>query len=77
VINPSLTPFCTQLTGTIQEDVEGQPTLSDTLNAFHEWMGRERLFDQTFAFVTFGDWDLSQMLPRWIPGTGGELMLDS
>lgn len=63
VINPSLTPFCTQLTGTIQEDVEGQPTLSDTLNAFHEWMGRERLFDQTFAFVTFGDWDLSQMLP--------------
>jgi ERI1 exoribonuclease 3 len=63
--HPILTPFCTQLTGITQDKVDGQPTLSQALNDFHSWLGRNGLLesDVSFSFVTCGDWDLKTMLP--------------
>lgn len=76
--HPILKPFCTQLTGVVQDDVDDAPTLSETLEQFHAWMIEERLVEKdieevkdfarkvpssNFAVVTCGDWDLAQMLP--------------
>ena len=41
--NPILKPFCTQLTGMVQEDVDGAPTLLETLKRFDDWMREEKL----------------------------------
>jgi len=61
-----LTPFCTELTGIVQEMVDGQPHIEETLVNFHEWMKNENLLceDTSSAFVTCGDWDLKTMLPK-------------
>lgn len=63
--HPLLTPFCTELTGIIQEMVDGQPFLPDVLQNFHKWMLHEGLLEPSVkrAFVTCGDWDLKTMLP--------------
>ncbi|XP_066548568.1 ERI1 exoribonuclease 3 isoform X2 [Amia ocellicauda] len=65
VYHPQLTPFCTQLTGIIQDMVEGKPTLQHTLQMVDEWMSKEGLLnpDVHSIFVTCGDWDLKTMLP--------------
>lgn len=62
--HPQLTPFCIELTGIVQDMVDGQPYIEDTLKQFDLWMHREILDKKaTFAFVTCGDWDLKTMLP--------------
>ncbi|KAK7100153.1 hypothetical protein V1264_023146 [Littorina saxatilis] len=59
-----LTPFCIELTGIVQDMVDGQPHIEETLEKFHEWMKTELLDkDASFTFVTCGDWDLKTMLP--------------
>lgn len=65
VVHPQLTPFCTELTGIIQEMVDGQPALNQVLERVDEWMGKEGLLDPSVKsiFVTCGDWDLKLMLP--------------
>ncbi|XP_029473743.1 ERI1 exoribonuclease 3 isoform X1 [Rhinatrema bivittatum] len=65
VVHPQLTPFCTELTGIIQDMVDGQPTLNQVLERVDEWMGKEGLLDPSVKsiFVTCGDWDLKLMLP--------------
>ncbi|KAE8609977.1 hypothetical protein XENTR_v10011971 [Xenopus tropicalis] len=65
VVHPQLTPFCTELTGIIQDMVDGQPTLSQVLERVDEWMAKEGLLDPSVKsiFVTCGDWDLKLMLP--------------
>ncbi|XP_078657354.1 ERI1 exoribonuclease 3-like [Branchiostoma floridae x Branchiostoma belcheri] len=63
--HPLLTPFCTELTGIIQDMVDGQPTLTQTLKDFDSWMCEQGLLTPgvSSAFVTCGDWDLRTMLP--------------
>ncbi|VDL71163.1 unnamed protein product [Nippostrongylus brasiliensis] len=63
VANPTLSSFCTHLTGIIQEMVDDQPTIEEVLCSFDEWMKKEQILDSRFAFVTCGDWDLGVMLP--------------
>lgn len=61
---PTLTPFCTKLTGITQDMVNGQPSLLEVLRMFDEWMTKENLKDNVnICFVTCGDWDLKTMLP--------------
>ncbi|XP_048758195.1 ERI1 exoribonuclease 3-like [Ostrea edulis] len=65
-VHPKLTPFCTELTGIRQSQVDGQPHLTDILNKlFPTWMKEQGLLDpdNTSIFVTCGDWDLKKMLP--------------
>ena len=63
--NPVLTPFCTQLTGITQSQVDGQPTLPEVLRSFHSWLETNGFLEPSirFCFVTCGDWDLKTMLP--------------
>ena len=62
--HPTLTPFCTKLTGITQDMVNGQPSLLEVLSMFDQWMTRENLKDNVdVCFVTCGDWDLKTMLP--------------
>ncbi|KAK7508268.1 hypothetical protein BaRGS_00000507 [Batillaria attramentaria] len=53
-----------QLTGILQEMVDGQPHFEETLQKFDTWMKEEVLDrDASYTFVTCGDWDLKTMLP--------------
>lgn len=63
--HPLLTTFCTELTGIVQEMVDGQPFIEDVLKDFDVWMKDSGLLEQETksAFVTSGDWDLNTMLP--------------
>jgi len=65
-VHPELSPFCTQLTGIIQEQVDGQPDFKTTLQSVDDWMRAERLLEPGVrsVFVTCGDWDLKTMLPH-------------
>ncbi len=66
VFHPRLTPFCTELTGIRQEDVDGAPAFPEALAAHQAWLASHGLLetDDAFAFVTCGEWDLRSMLPR-------------
>ncbi|XP_077550050.1 snipper isoform X2 [Haemaphysalis longicornis] len=52
-----------QLTGIVQDMVDGQPHLTEVLAQFDRWMGDQGLREARAIFVTFGDWDLQKMLP--------------
>ncbi|KAI0208205.1 ERI1 exoribonuclease 3 [Lamellibrachia satsuma] len=62
-VHRQLTPFCTELTGIIQDMVDGQPHLEETLQMFDKWMADEDLWNDDIrsVFVTCGDWDLKTM----------------
>ncbi|GFO05084.1 eri1 exoribonuclease 3 [Plakobranchus ocellatus] len=64
--NPHLTPFCTELTGIVQEMVDNQECFSEVMKNFNQWMESEGLLnpETRSIFVTCGDWDLKSMLPR-------------
>ncbi|XP_014468220.1 PREDICTED: ERI1 exoribonuclease 3 [Dinoponera quadriceps] len=65
-IHPKLTPFCTELTGIMQDMVENQPSFPDVFSRFCEWLAKRGYFDESdkSTFVTCGNWDLKVMLPN-------------
>lgn len=65
-VHPVLTPFCTDLTGIMQETVDNQPCFADVFATFREWLMKGGYFDRPdkSSFVTCGDWDLKIMLPN-------------
>ena len=63
-----LSPFCTQLTGITQEQVDTASPLGDVLARFVAWL-EERdlvsaLLNGTAVLVAHGEWDLGDQLPR-------------
>ncbi|PAV76879.1 hypothetical protein WR25_26775 [Diploscapter pachys] len=62
-VNPILTPFCTSLTGIIQNTVDNGKTLPEVLKDFDFWLEENQIKQTNFAFVTCGDWDLKFALP--------------
>ncbi|KYN07638.1 PREDICTED: ERI1 exoribonuclease 3 [Cyphomyrmex costatus] len=64
-VHPTLTPFCTELTGIMQEMVDDQPYFTDVFSNFCEWLTKGGYFDkpEKSSFVTCGNWDLKTMLP--------------
>lgn len=64
-IHPILTPFCTELTGIMQDMVDDQPRFPEVFSKFCEWLTKGRYFDESnkSTFVTCGNWDLKVMLP--------------
>ncbi|PCH33784.1 exonuclease RNase T and DNA polymerase III [Wolfiporia cocos MD-104 SS10] len=79
VVNPELTPFCTELTGIRQDMVDAAdtfPVVWDKYRGFLE--SNELLADPTsFAFLTCGNWDLKSMLPRQLALSDSEHDLDA
>jgi inhibitor of KinA sporulation pathway (predicted exonuclease) len=70
VQNPTLTPFCKDLTGIQQEWVDAGVSFKDALQLYHQWLIQNEFLtgtgqlnpNKTFLFVTCGDWDLNRML---------------
>ena len=68
VINPTLTAFCTELTGIQQGWVDEAPTFEGALRQHTSWLRQHGLAvdgtpGHSWACVTCGDWDLKTMLP--------------
>ena len=69
VLNPILTPFCTDLTKITQETVDKGYKFTDTFVRHYKWLvdmiGEKNLDSgDKFSFVTCGAWDINQMLPK-------------
>jgi len=62
--HPTLTPYCKQLTGIKQQDIDNAPTLDQVLIQFSQWLILHEMEDDDFAIVTCGNWDLKTMLPN-------------
>ncbi|XP_011304934.1 ERI1 exoribonuclease 3 [Fopius arisanus] len=62
-VKPILTPFCTELTGIMQETVDDEEHFPQVFKDFSSWMQRNNFDKDKCAFVTCGDWDLKVMLP--------------
>ncbi len=73
VHNPTITGFCTELTGIIQGMVENEKDFPETLDLFKDWMRSEGLREGNFAFVTCGDWDLKTCFPNQCKLSGVEV----
>lgn len=65
-INSELTPFCTALTGIIQDMIEDQPHFPFVFSKFCSWLTDNSYWNNKneSAFVTCGNWDLKMMLPE-------------
>lgn len=74
---PKLSPFCTELTGITQEQVDEGKSIRHVLNLFEVWLIQtlkqrnlvmpkfsEDDINGTVAFATWGDWDLGKCLKR-------------
>ena len=64
VVVPQLSPFCTELTGIVQDQVSSAPELPEVLSQFHQFLTGLNLLSSKFAFATCGDWDLRTCLPQ-------------
>lgn len=68
--HPVLTPFCTELTGITQDQVDAAPPFPEVFAIHQQWLARHKLDVRgdgsgfSFAFILCGDWDLKTMLPR-------------
>ena len=72
VHHPVLTPFCRELTGIEQPQVDGALPFAEVFPAHQAWLVKHGLPLEApeptaeglpYAFVTCGDWDLKTMLP--------------
>lgn len=63
VHNPTLSVFCSELTGILQETVQNESPFPEVFQAFQDWIREEELLESRFSLVTCGDWDLRTMLP--------------
>ncbi|KAG8986394.1 ERI1 exoribonuclease 3 [Tulasnella sp. JGI-2019a] len=66
VRQPTLTEFCTGLTGITQETVDKADVFPQVWKRFNEFLTKHKAFEEpeSFAFVTCGAWDLTTMLPK-------------
>eukprot|EP01127_Copromyxa_protea_P003190 TRINITY_DN1304_c0_g1_i2.p1 TRINITY_DN1304_c0_g1~~TRINITY_DN1304_c0_g1_i2.p1 ORF type:complete len:265 (-),score=25.80 TRINITY_DN1304_c0_g1_i2:65-772(-) len=62
VKKPTLSAFCTELTGITQETVDGADIFENVFKRYQKWL-YETVGDKSFTFITCGDWDLKVMLP--------------
>lgn len=60
--NPILTPFCTELTGVTQENVDEAPSLQDAIKQFIEWYNETIPLGAKVMFATDGPWDFKNFL---------------
>ena len=71
--NPTLTNFCTELTGITQDMVDDADEFSTVFQRFQTWFEAETVEGSNVAFITCGDWDLRTMLPGQCEVSGLEI----
>lgn len=52
-MHPTLTAFCSQLTGITQTQIDSAHTFTDVLDSFRRWLQQKRIVER-YAFVTDG-----------------------
>lgn len=69
LINPTLSKFCTELTGITQDKVDRGYNFPDTLKRHIKWLNKFIQNDDQLIFLTFGSWDLKTVIfqecKRW------------
>ncbi|KPI86423.1 putative phosphotransferase [Leptomonas seymouri] len=74
VKQPTLSDFCTQLTGITQKMVDGRSTFPQVYREALDFIARAGLGDapplRSYCVVTCGDWDLKVMLPAQMAISG-------
>jgi len=75
VRHPLLTYFCTDLTGIMQETVDGADQFPQVFGRFLSWLDEQKKEDgeEESAFLTLGDWDFKTMLPSQCQLSGVDL----
>merc|ERR1712039_561068 len=63
VVHPNLTPFCCELTGIAQQQVDSAEDLATVLAKHHAWLRGIVPGEHDCVFVTCGDMDLKRSLP--------------
>ncbi|CAL1695448.1 unnamed protein product [Somion occarium] len=78
VIHPTLTAFCTDLTGITQDTVDKADTFPDVWDRFREFLKGQGVHDDpdSYIFVTCGNWDLKTMLPNQLQISESPVGLD-
>ncbi|KAJ3277787.1 ERI1 exoribonuclease 3 [Borealophlyctis nickersoniae] len=69
LVHPTLTAFCTQLTGIEQSTVDAAPTFPQVYTAFLDFISTYNLTSSNALIITCGDWDLKTMLPSQLVTT--------
>jgi len=66
VENPTLTGFCTSLTGIEQHTVDVADTFPGVWTRFQAFLKEHGVYDkpEEYSFITCGNWDLKTMLPN-------------
>jgi len=64
VIHPKLYPFCTQLTGITQEQVDKGILLENALDELDKFLVKHNILTSNWTFVTCGHWDLQNCLRK-------------
>jgi inhibitor of KinA sporulation pathway (predicted exonuclease) len=76
-VHRRLTPYCTELTGVAQSQVDGKPELREVLSLFETWLHQHGVLGSgsppSFTFVTCGNWDLKTCLPAQAASLGIKL----
>ena len=62
--HPTLSEFCTALTGISQDTVEHQPDFITVLDLFDKWLKSQKIENSSFVILTCGNWDLNTCLRR-------------
>ena len=60
--HPTLSEFCTSLTGISQDTVEHQPDFITVLDLFDKWLKSQKIENSSFVVLTCGNWDLNTCL---------------
>jgi len=64
VVYPKLLPFCIELTGIKQEQVDNGILLQDALENLDQFLKEKGILESSFCFVTCGNWDLNTCLKK-------------
>lgn len=63
IVNQTLSPFCSKLTGIKQSDLSAAPTLDVVMNEFKSWFTTNHDSDaNSITWYTWGDWDLKCLM---------------
>ncbi|KAG8823232.1 hypothetical protein FRC17_009385 [Serendipita sp. 399] len=72
ILRPTLHPFCTELTGITQEQVDQAPTFPEVLSLCKGFLVKNGIIDQqgkalkNYAWCTDGPWDLRDFLQKQV-----------
>lgn len=70
--HPQLDPFCVELCGIQQSQVDAAPLLADAMQLHHEWLQQQGVLAEGVSSVpvTWTEWDLKVITHEWRMAVG-------